>query len=313
MTTTARTIIAGIALSLCVPAFAGSARDVMKEALGGGPYVGFGIGFGGGELSATTAGVNHPTRCDRLLYANPQSAPTGGDCADATSRQMFAGSFGLGRGFVGQASVGYGWGKFRAEAEFLSRSHPGESLPAIASVDNAALLSKQGEWSAHMPPRYTVAGFDVNQLFVNAFYTLSESQNAAPYVGLGVGYARVTADYSARYVRRTIGEGYVANPAAASEWQRAAAGTVSALDVEVGEQTVGYQVFAGIDHALTKQATLFVMARWSQFGTLESNDVWTSVRSHAPVQADGETLFRTDNTLDDISGYAVTVGLRHNF
>ena len=313
MGTSARLIVAGIALSAFVPAFAGSARDVMKEALGGGAYVSFGIGYGGGEVSATTAGVNHPTRCDRLLYANPQSAPTGGDCADNTSRQLFSGSFGLGGGLVGSASIGYAWGKFRAEAEYLGRSHPGESMPAIASVDNAALLSKQGEWSPHMPPTYEVADFSVQQLFVNAAYAITENPNAAPYVGLGVGFARVTADYTGRYVRRTIGEGFVGGSAAPEEWQLAAAGTVSALDVEVGDQAFGYQVFAGIDHALTKQATLFAMARWSQFGTLESNDVWTSVRSHAPVQADGETPFRTDNTLEDISGYAVTVGLRHSF
>ena len=312
MSTPVRTTVAGIAVLLCVPVFSGDARDIMKEALGGGPYVGFGIGYGGGELSAATTGVNHPTRCDRLLYANPQNAPSGGACADNVSRQFFAGSFGLGAGLVGSASVGYAWGKFRVEAEFLSRAHPGESLPALA-VDNEALLGKQSEWSAHMPPRYQITDFKAHQLFANAFYALTENPNLAPYVGVGVGYARISTDYSGAYVRSTIGEGYAAGSARPEEWQLAAAGTISALDAEIGGQTIGYQVFAGVDHALTKQATLYVMARWSQYGELTSDDVWTTVRSHAPVQADGVTPFRTDQTLEDISGYAVTVGLRHSF
>ena len=53
------------------------------------------------------------------------------------------------------------------------------------------------------------------------------------------------------------------------------------------------------------------MARWSAFADVESSDVWTTVRSHAPVQADGVTPFTTEQTLEDLGGATVTVGLRY--
>ncbi len=43
------------------------------------------------------------------------------------------------------------------------------------------------------------------------------------------------------------------------------------------------------------------------------DEVWTVVRSHAPVQADGSTPFQTEQTIDDLGGWAVTAGLRYAF
>ena len=42
-----------------------------------------------------------------------------------------------------------------------------------------------------------------------------------------------------------------------------------------------------------------------------SNDVWTTIRSHAPVQVDGVTPYRTDQTFDDLGGFAAMIGLRY--
>ena len=76
MGTSARLIVAGIALSAFVPAFAGSARDVMKEALGGGAYVSFGIGYGG-----ETGGF--PILNRRYYGQAPTGAPHGWQMAGA--------------------------------------------------------------------------------------------------------------------------------------------------------------------------------------------------------------------------------------
>lgn len=282
------------------------------------PYVSFAFGYAGEEISAGTVGVNHPTRCDALLYANRQDAPSDAACSHDTPGQMFSGSFDFDSAFAGAASAGYAWNSWRVEIEFLHRAHGSQQVPAIPAAGNQALLGKESEWSAHSPPYYRISDFKVRQLFVNALYAFdafAPASSWSPYVGLGVGMAGVAANYRASYQRSTVAEGYVAaaggDPAQPTEWQLAAAGSISTLDTDLDERAVGYQIFAGLDRDLSDKATLFVMARWSTFGEVDSNDVWTTVRSHAPVQADGVTPFRTDQTLEDIGGIAVTVGLRY--
>lgn len=282
-----------------------------------GPYVSLAIGHGGEEVSVGTAGVNHPTRCDALLYPNRQDVPSDAACSDNTRRQVFSGSFDLGGALVGAASAGYAWGNWRVEFEYLHRAHGRQTVPAIATAGNQALLSKESEWSVHSPPHYGVSGFKVRQSFVNAHYTFAPASSWSPYVGLGVGLANVAANYRGSYLRRTVAEGYVAaaggDPDQPAEWQLAAAGTISSLDADVDHRTLGYQVFAGVDRALSERAALFAMGRWSGFAELDSNDLWTTIRSHAPVQADGATPYRTDQTFDEIGGFAATVGMRYGF
>ena len=194
---------------------------------------------------------------------------------------------------------------------------PGARAPAVPGADNTAILGKQSEWSANSPPRYEVANFSTHQLFVNAHYALGRGSNWTPYVGAGVGFARVATDYSGMYLRRTVAEGYVTatggDPAQPAEWQLAAAGSVSIIDIEITDYALGYQFFAGIDRLLTERSAIFAMARWSGFADVSSNDVWATVRSHAPVQADGVTPFTTKQTLEDLGGATVTVGLRYTF
>ena len=42
-------------------------------------------------------------------------------------------------------------------------------------------------------------------------------------------------------------------------------------------------------------------------------DVWDTIRSHRPVQADGVTPFTGIQDLRDIGGFAATVGIRYEF
>ena len=283
----------------------------------GAPYVGVSLGYGGETLGASVVGVNHPTRCDSFLYSNPQTAPSDSACTDDTPRRIFEGSLDAGNTFMAAASAGLAWDRLRIEAELLARSHGGESVPAIASADNAALQGKDSEWSAHSPPHYRLSDFTAQQLFVNLHYTLAMPSAWRPYVGVGVGFARIAANYSGSYLRRTVEEGYVAaaggDPANPEEWQLGAAGTLSSLHVDVDDVVFGYQVLAGLDRSLSERTDLFIAARWSAYDDVSSTDIWTTIRSHAPVQADGTTPFETDQTFDDLGGFAATVGLRYAF
>ncbi len=289
---------------------------VIPNALAAGPYAAFAVGAGGEKAQAGVYGVNHPTRCDRLLYANPTSAPTDAACRDTAAQYLIDDSFNLGVGFVGTASLGYAWDSLRAEVEFLSRSHGGDTVPGLPG-DNAALLTKQSEWSPQSPPHYRLSEFSANQLFVNVHYVFDLDSEWSPFVGAGVGFARVKARLMGSYLRRTLAQGYVegagGDPAQPAEWQLAAAGTESRLDARLKDEVFGYQVLGGLERTLGERTSAFVMARWTGFDKVAKDQVWTVIRSHAPVQADGSTPFQTEQTIDDLGGWAVTAGLRYAF
>ena len=288
----------------------------LPNALAAGPYASFAVGVGGEKVQAGVYGVNHPTRCDQLLYANPASAPTDAACTATTAQHLIDDSFSLGVGFVGTASLGYAWDSLRVEVEFLNRSHGGDTVPGLPR-DNAALLSKQSEWSPHSPPHYRLSDFSANQLFVNVHYVFDLDSEWSPFLGAGMGFARVKARLAGSYLRRTLAEGYVegagGDPAQPAEWQLAAAGTESRLEASLKDEVFGYQVLGGLERALGERASAFLMARWSGFGKVAEDEIWTVIRSHAPVQADGSTPFETEQTIDDLGGWAVTVGLRYAF
>lgn len=78
----------------------------------------------------TAFGANHPTRCDRLLYANPASAPNDADCtAPPTSSRQGEFAFDRNSGRAQALALGYATGSLRLEAEFLLRQQVGKAAP----------------------------------------------------------------------------------------------------------------------------------------------------------------------------------------
>ena len=71
-------------------------------------YVGVGGGFGSAStLGSSVYGVNHPTRCDTLLYADPGMAPSSDPaCRDMTPRVTSTGSVSPDPGIHGQLHRG---------------------------------------------------------------------------------------------------------------------------------------------------------------------------------------------------------------
>ena len=305
-TTVASVLLAGITwISAIGPAVAGET------------YVSLGLGLATDKVDASTTAVNHPTRCDSLLYANPANAPSDAACTDNIARRFFGDSFDLGGALAGSVSLGYVWNRFRIEAEFLGQSHDGESRPGIADADNPALQGKSSEWSPHSPPFYRVSNLRSSQLFVNLYYSFAEKAVWTPYLGVGAGLARVETDYVGYYLRRTVADGYIeavgGDPMQPQDWQLAAAGSESLLDTAVRDEAFGYRILAGLERKLGDRTYGFLTLRWSDFGDMSATDTWTTIRSHAPVQADGVTPFTSEQALEDIGGLTAILGIRYAF
>ena len=305
-TTTAGGLLAGIAFAL-----------TSGTAAAGEAYVSVSLGFAGDKVDASTTAVNHPTRCDSLLYADSANVPSDPACMDNVPRPLFADTFDLGGAPAGAVSLGYAWNRFRIEAEILGSSHEGETRPGIAGADNPALQGKSSEWSSDNPPHYRLSNFRSRQLFFNLYYSLAEGSLWTPYIGVGAGFTRIKADYFGSYLRRTVADGYIeavgGDPTRPEEWQLAAAGSESRLDTDVSDEAFGYQLLAGVERRLRDSTCVFLTLRWSDFAGISDHDTWTTIRSHAPFQADGVTPFTSQQAIGEIGGLTATVGIRYGF
>ena len=289
-------------LGLCILASAGVAN---AETSRQGFYAGIELGFANAEdMGSVLSGVNHPTQCDILVGGDP----SGPGCADNTPLPLSITSFDLGTGFLGGVSVGYALDRFRVEFEYLNRSHSGDSLPwKEPPGGNTPLGGKRREWSRLDPPSERISDFSAHQFFVNAYYDFLNNSRWTPYVGAGVGWARISLDYEARFLRKTIAQDYPAGK------PPAAAGTLSLLNTEFTDTLFGFQFLGGLDYALTEKVSIGMKARWASFQDLEGDTVWNLIRSHRPVRADGETPFDSRLTFSDIQYWALSVGLKYAF
>ncbi len=271
-------------------------------------YVGVEAGVSiSGDVGISQSGVNHPTRCDTLLYADPGDAPTDDVCTNNDPAALFSNSFGPGAGFAGAATFGYALGSFRFEAEYLNRRQGSEEKPvSLGSRTNDPLATKQSEWREDDPPSEGINDFGAQHFFFNVYYDFRNESRWTPYLGGGVGLGLIEMRYKARFSRKAdLGP---------EEWQRAAAGTVSIIDTNLEGTAFGFQVAGGVDYALSDDVSIGTKIRWTRFRGFEEKDkLWESIRSHAPVRADGTTPFTTDLDLDAISNWTVTGGLKYHF
>lgn len=282
-------------------------------------YVGVELGFANpSDVTSAISGVNHPTRCDRLLY--PASSPPAEiandtDCTANSPRPLSNNSYDLGTGFLGGLSLGYTLDRFRVEFEYMNRSHGGDSSRFQVAGGNQALRSKDSEWNGDDPPSERISDFIAHQFFVNAYYDVLNDSRWTPYLGGGFGWARTSMRYTNRFVRKPEDE-YL-EIAFDPDWDQAAkaeaAGTLSFWDTRISDTIFGFQVMGGLDYALTESVSIGVKGRWAKFGDISHGGVWNLIRSHKPVQADGTTPFTSQLMLDDIEYWAMTLGLKYHF
>lgn len=285
-------------------------------------YVGVELGFANpSDVTSTISGVNHPTRCDRLLYpASSPPAEIANDmaCTANSPGPLSNNSYDLGTGFLGGLSLGYTLDRFRVEFEYMNRSHGGDSSRFQVAGGNQALRSKDSEWNSIDPPSERISDFIAHQFFVNAYYDVLNDSRWTPYLGGGFGWARTSMRYTNRFVRKPEDEYLeIAFKPDPDYWDQAAkkeaAGTLSFWDTRISDTIFGFQFMGGLDYALTESVSIGVKGRWAKFGDISHGGVWNLIRSHKPVQADGTTPFTSQLMLDDIEYWAMTLGLKYHF
>lgn len=281
-------------------------------------YVSMGVGFvQGAGTESTLSGPNSPTRCDRLLYPNLADAPRDAGCL-AGSELGGLYSYDPEPGLGGSLAVGYTLGPLSLEVEAFQRHQViHNTLLTLDDRAGAAITGKDTEWSPDRPPWGDISEFRGRQFFANLTYSLPTGSRLTPYVGVGGGLSQVAYRHYLGFARKSIAEGYLevfggsrADPGASPDWQRAAAGTVSELTADVSETGLGFQLLAGLDYALSDQVSIGLKGRWMQTPDVSVDAQWTTIRSHAPVHADGVTPFVSTLDFSRLGYWAVSADMK---
>ena len=144
---------AGLSVALCL-SILGMADAASGQSLRNGFYTGLVLGRANASpLTSSVTGVNHPTRCDRILYPASTSPPASDEaCRASTPTVILRNAFDLGGGAVSGLLAGYRADRVRVEVEYLTRSQ-GPATAAVGATTNVVLQGKDTEWSDDQPPR----------------------------------------------------------------------------------------------------------------------------------------------------------------
>ena len=265
------------------------------------------------NLVTDIIGINHPTRCDSVLYDDPSRIPTDAACANTTQSRLYSGDLSMESGISLGIAVGNRIDAWRIEGE-LQYSIVGESegvLP-LARTANEANLTKATEWVIGALPSERASNHTSIQLFANVTRDVGEFAGWTPYVGVGAGYARLDFRYEHFFYRKSIEQGYLEiefDPDWPEEAKRNAAGSLSYFDQWVSDHLAGVQFIAGLERELQNDRLLGVRLTYSVFPEFEEAQLWEMIRSHAPVTADGGTPFLTTHEFDGRSylGLGITL------
>ena len=284
---------------------------------------------------------DYDTQCD--IHVNPRRFQTtdnpGGlespkDCSDVpTERQTlwFHNGIDGGSGILAGASLGYRMGSFRAEAEYFYRGTTYDSTAASTIVKDPETTRKVREELDALDG--SVDDVLSHNFFANLYYDYRSDSKFTPYVGFGVGFARVSLDYFGVFKRK-------ANPGAIKTFKRVDAdgnalsdqacldnsncaeadglntrlsGTTTIGRAKLSDTLFGYQVVAGVDYQVSEPVSIGLKFRWADFGEFEDGREWDQLRSHPSTNLRPGDPVRYKMMTDDIQFWGVSLNMKYQF
>ena len=248
-------------------------------------------------------------------------------------------NFDGGTGVLAGASLGYRMGSFRAEAEYFYRGTTYDSIdPNTVIGDDVTTLKAKRELEK---VEGTVDDVLSHNFFANLYYDYRSDSKFTPYLGFGVGFARVSLDYLGVFARRidpkrittfTDVEGFNADDyydalnegrepplqpcqtTACENLNRQVAGTTTIGRGKLSDTLFGYQLIAGVDYQVSEPVSIGLKFRWADFGEFESDPrEWDQLRSHPSRRGpDGARVLYKMST-NDIQFWGVSLNMKYQF
>ena len=258
-------------------------------------------------------------RCDKTI--NPDSfGVEEGACSNAPSSWgPLDESFDRGRGILAGLALGYRLGNFRAEGEYLYRSSIHESTDA--PYDSAT------NYDPSMDPGFQTVmdGVDdvlSHNVFANLYYDFHSDSKFTPYLGIGVGFAKVSFAYRTLWHRTNDPEKITVfdtealtgdELATAQALNRKIAGTITTDSARLSDLLPGYQAVAGLDYQVSDPITIGLKFRWASFGEFDDESAYDSLRDHASVAGSPPVPVTYYVKTDDIQFWAISLNMKYQF
>ena len=283
------------------------------------------------------------TTCDGFINTRDESGNylmPPGNCDPAPS--AWSNQFDGGAGVLAGASLGYRMGSFRAEAEYFYRGTTYDSTdPNTVIGDEVTTLKAKRELE-----KVEGAVDDVlsHNFFANLYYDYHSDSKFTPYVGFGVGFARVSLDYLSVWARRVDpkrittftdvenfddeatdayyealddGREPALQPCqtpTCENLNRQVAGTTTIGRGKLSDTLFGYQVVAGVDYQVSEPVSIGLKFRWADFGEFESDPrEWDQLRSHESARRPGGARVQYKVMTDDIQFWGVSLNMKYQF
>ena len=265
------------------------------------------------EMSLEAWDNDVDTRCDRFInndgsgnYAVPPNSNR--NCApydrdSANWPQMFDG----GSGILAGASLGYRMGSFRVEGEYFYRSTTYDDLSPIPG-------NVQGKEEELLVSEGGVDDVLSHNFFANLYYDYRSDSKFTPYVGVGVGFSRVSLDFYNRWARN-YDPARLPTFSDNADLNRRLAGTTSIARAKLSDTLFGYQVLAGVDYQVSEPVSIGLKFRWADFGEFEDGREWDQLRSHdsAIGPEAGSPRVRYTAVTDDVQFWGVSLNMKYQF
>ena len=256
-------------------------------------------------------------RCDRII--NPQGLQTNAMCPDSPPWQMGE-SFDGGSGILAGLAVGYRLGSFRVEGEYFYRNanHDSTAQPIDSTGWNPNSELEYGRDDASSPNvEDEVDDLLSHNVFANLYYDYRSDSKFTPYLGVGIGLAKVSVAYRTRWQRSTNPDNItVFAPGQGEELNQELAGVLTYDRARMSDTLFGYQALAGVDYQVSEPFTIGLKFRYAMFGEFEDESDYTSLRGHDPVIGPGNPPTRPATyyiRTDDIQFWGVSLNMKYQF
>lgn len=200
-------------------------------------------------------------------------------------------------GILTGLAMGHRLGDFRIEGEYFYRAtaYDDENESSFDSVTDIKAFREAIAASARL------GSLSSHSVFINGYYDIPADTKFRPYVGAGLGWARVSLDYSASFTRSVQLEGPLA-------------GSTTVAKETFSDNLFGYQLIGGMDYLLTEQIALGLKLRWVDLDKFkDGGKSWDRLRSHASFDAPGGDPILYDIETDDIRFWSLGVSLKYLF
>ena len=248
------------------------------------------------------------TRCDKTINPDGLQTDVEGLCPeDGVPRAWgpFPASFDGGSGILAGLAVGYRLGSFRVEGEYFYRG---------TNYDSTDNPYPEGIGDGYDYIEDAVDDVLSHNFFANLYYDYRSDSKLTPYLGIGIGLAKVSVAYRTLWQRsRDLDQIEVFGPGPGKELNEEIRGALTFDRARMSDTLFGYQALAGVDYQVSEPLTVGLKFRYADFGGFEDESAYTHLRGHASVAGDPPRPVTYYIKTDDIQFWGVSLNMKYQF